>query len=147
MNISISISPAFPGLFFCCLLNPCLPLLFLFYQNLLIFLRGCKWSLQRCKAKIDYFYTVRALLPEFFLNRDPFNDDIQKFLTKGVVYPLPKPLGEAGSRIFYYDYNNIDVDTMTLMNLFKLLMMSVELLLQEDDNLIISGMVLLVDSE
>lgn len=40
-------------------------------DNLLtFFLRGCKFSLERTKEKLDFFYSVRSALPEWFNNWD-----------------------------------------------------------------------------
>lgn len=35
-------------------------------QFLVAFLRGCKYSLERAKAKIDKFYTLKTKFPELF---------------------------------------------------------------------------------
>jgi hypothetical protein len=43
-------------------------------QFLIIFLRGCKFSLERAKHKLDMFYTVRTHLPEFIGSRDVITD-------------------------------------------------------------------------
>jgi hypothetical protein len=37
---------------------------------IITFLRGCKFSLERTKEKLDMYYTLRTALPEFFSNRD-----------------------------------------------------------------------------
>lgn len=37
-------------------------------QFLVSFLRGCKYSLEKAKSKIDYFYTIRTMLPDIFAN-------------------------------------------------------------------------------
>lgn len=34
------------------------------------FLRGCKFSLEKVKKKLDMYYTMRNAIPEFFSNRD-----------------------------------------------------------------------------
>lgn len=34
------------------------------------FLRGCKFSLEKVKKKLDMYYTMRNAVPEFFANRD-----------------------------------------------------------------------------
>lgn len=34
------------------------------------FLRGCKFSLEKVKKKLDMYYTMRNAIPEFFANRD-----------------------------------------------------------------------------
>ncbi|KAL0132814.1 hypothetical protein PUN28_000494 [Cardiocondyla obscurior] len=39
-------------------------------QRIMTFLRGCKFSLEKCKRKLDMYFTMRAVVPEFFSNRD-----------------------------------------------------------------------------
>jgi len=36
------------------------------------FLRGCKYSIERVKEKIDMHYTLRSAIPEITRDRDPF---------------------------------------------------------------------------
>lgn len=38
--------------------------------RLMTFLRGCKFSLEKCKKKLDMYFTMRTVVPEFFSNRD-----------------------------------------------------------------------------
>lgn len=45
-------------------------------QFLVAFLRGCKYSLEKAKHKLDLFYTVRTHAPELIKNRDPMNDSV-----------------------------------------------------------------------
>lgn len=52
-------------------------------QFLLTFLRGCKFSLERTKEKIDMHYTLKTVTPEIYENRDPFLPEIQKVLSVG----------------------------------------------------------------
>lgn len=40
-------------------------------QFLLAFLRGSKYSLERAKEKLDLHFTIRGLMPEVFIGRDP----------------------------------------------------------------------------
>jgi len=47
-------------------------------QSLMTFLRGCKFSLEKCKRKLDMYFTMRAMVPEFFNNRDIRNPSLQK---------------------------------------------------------------------
>jgi hypothetical protein len=54
-------------------------------QFLMIFLRGCKHSLERVKEKLDMFYTVRTSLPEFIRNRDICEPVTAKMLKSGFV--------------------------------------------------------------
>lgn len=52
-------------------------------QFLLAFLRGCKYSLERAKEKLDTYYTVRTAIPEFFQQRDPNDAKLQEIIALG----------------------------------------------------------------
>lgn len=39
-------------------------------QTLVSFLRGCKFSLERTKEKLDMYFTMKTIVPEFFGARD-----------------------------------------------------------------------------
>lgn len=51
--------------------------------TLLNFLRGCKYSLEKAKKKLDLTFTLRGALPEFFGDWDPMAPDIQEALKLG----------------------------------------------------------------
>ncbi|KAF5291247.1 hypothetical protein FQR65_LT11425 [Abscondita terminalis] len=113
-------------------------------QLLVTFLRGCKWSLQKTKDKIQYFYAIRSLLPEFFENRDPFLPEIQNLLTKGLFLPLPKTKTLVGPTICLLRISTIP-EEMNLNIICKYFFMLHDILLNEDDKFVIAGMVLLID--
>lgn len=52
-------------------------------QFLVGFLRGCKYSLEKTKEKLDSFYTVKTAIPEFFENRDPKDAKLQEYMMLG----------------------------------------------------------------
>lgn len=52
-------------------------------QFLVAFLRGCKFSLEKAKHKIDLFYTVRTHAPELIKNRDPMDDQVIGMIRQG----------------------------------------------------------------
>jgi hypothetical protein len=52
-------------------------------QFLVAFLRGCKYSLERAKQKLDLFYTVRQLTPEIMRNRNPSNEHTIGMIRQG----------------------------------------------------------------
>lgn len=52
-------------------------------QFLVTFLRGCKYSLEKTKQKIDLFYTTRTLMPEMFLGRDPLEQKALSIIKLG----------------------------------------------------------------
>jgi hypothetical protein len=49
----------------------------------MIFLRGCKYSLERVKEKLDMYYTVRTALPTMMSNRDPLETKAQGIIKLG----------------------------------------------------------------
>lgn len=52
-------------------------------QWLLGFLRGCKYSLERTKEKLDLYYTVRTAVPELCGIYDPMDPKAQELLSLG----------------------------------------------------------------
>ena len=56
-------------------------------QFLTTFLRGCKYSLERTKEKLDNFHAVKACTPEWFDNWDPLDPAVQEILNDGLFPP------------------------------------------------------------
>lgn len=52
-------------------------------QWLVALLRGCKFSLERLKKKLDLYYTLRSTAPELTLRLKPTEPAFIKFLKKG----------------------------------------------------------------
>jgi hypothetical protein len=52
-------------------------------QFLVAFLRGCKFSLERVKEKLDAYYTIRTSIPEIIENRDPLHEKTLRLLKLG----------------------------------------------------------------
>lgn len=52
-------------------------------QFLISFLRGCKYSLERTKQKLDLFYSVRQHTPEIIKNRDSKNEHLMGMIRQG----------------------------------------------------------------
>ncbi|XP_075216086.1 alpha-tocopherol transfer protein-like isoform X2 [Lycorma delicatula] len=83
-------------------------------SELQFFVWNCKFSLEKAKQKLDSYFTMRSLIPEFFSHRDPCTE--QMLLHKDTIYffPLPK-LTKAGYRVMYIkfapscsnDYDNL----------------------------------------
>eukprot|EP00090_Calanus_glacialis_P029305 TRINITY_DN47040_c0_g1_i1.p1 TRINITY_DN47040_c0_g1~~TRINITY_DN47040_c0_g1_i1.p1 ORF type:complete len:319 (+),score=84.77 TRINITY_DN47040_c0_g1_i1:28-957(+) len=57
--------------------------------HLLKFLRGCKFSLERSKEKLDLYNACRSNVPQWFGNWDVESPLFQKFLGWGNYLPLP----------------------------------------------------------
>lgn len=58
-------------------------LFFLEDKMLLKYLRGCKYSMEKVKTKLDLTLTLRNALPEFFLGWDPLKPEMQTALSYG----------------------------------------------------------------
>ncbi|XP_031345417.1 alpha-tocopherol transfer protein-like [Photinus pyralis] len=110
-------------------------------QHLITFLRGCKWSLQLTKQKIDYFYTLRTLVPDLFRGRDSTSQEIQLLLKSECITLLPNEKGYIGPKTFFMSFNT----NVPFLALMKAIFMSIEILMKEDDNSIISGFQIISD--
>lgn len=52
-------------------------------RSILAFARGCKYSIEKTKRKIESMLTMRAALPEFFTGCDPYLPELQALLKAG----------------------------------------------------------------
>lgn len=50
---------------------------------LTLFIRGCKYDLEKAKGKIEANLTIRSSLPQIFTGWDPLKPNIQAVLSKG----------------------------------------------------------------
>jgi len=109
-------------------------------QWLLSFLRGCKFSLERTKEKLDNFYTMKTLIPEFFSNRDPLLPEIQDILNLGSYWiPLPKSADPTSPRVLYMGSALFDPERVHVISAMKVNQMILDILLFEDDSFNIAG--------
>ncbi|CAH0700725.1 unnamed protein product [Spodoptera exigua] len=115
-------------------------------QWLVAFLRGCKFSLERTKEKLDLYYSLRTTAPELFRikHTDPIFEDI---LSLGVFIILPKAPGPDAPqtsiiRPALYDPNKYDI--LEVMSATNVLM---RILLMEDDNATVAGGQSILDLE
>lgn len=51
-------------------------------DRLRTFLRGCKFSIEKVKKKLDMYYTMRNAIPEFFMDRDVNRPELAAILDK-----------------------------------------------------------------
>ncbi|XP_011707074.1 PREDICTED: alpha-tocopherol transfer protein-like, partial [Wasmannia auropunctata] len=70
-------------------------------DNFLIlrFLRVCKFNLEKTKIRMQNYYKHRSKFPECYMNKDPFQPELQKLLDMGLFLPLRK-LDNQGKLIF-----------------------------------------------
>ena len=113
-------------------------------EYLTMFLRGCKFSLERTKEKLDFHHTVRGQLPSWFDNWDPRRPELQAILKAGMYLPL-QGYDQHGRRVVLMRAANSDPSTMKKEDEFKLSTMVMELALNGDAQASICGVVLLQD--
>ncbi|XP_053684678.1 alpha-tocopherol transfer protein-like [Sabethes cyaneus] len=114
-------------------------------QFLVGFLRGCKYSLEKTKEKLDTYYTVKSAIPEFFDNRDPADGKIQENAALGVNLPLPYTMGADGPRIVLVRMGCYDPSKYSIVDIMKVCYMITDLLLVNDDISVIAGHMVMVD--
>ncbi|KAM3959080.1 LOW QUALITY PROTEIN: retinol-binding protein pinta-like [Aphomia sociella] len=114
-------------------------------QWLIAFLRGSKFSIERSKEKMDMFYTLKSLVPEFFSNRDPLDSRIQEILKLGIFLPLRSCEGEDTFRTSIFRAGVFNPSTYHLSDLIKVSLMITEILMLEDDNFTVCGEQVIVD--
>ncbi|XP_061393113.1 alpha-tocopherol transfer protein-like [Musca vetustissima] len=76
-------------------------------QFLIQFLRGCKYSLERAKEKIDRYYTLKTKFPHIMGIYDVDNERFRQITRLGCIAPLPIPLNDTGCRLVmnHFNYN------------------------------------------
>ncbi|XP_067627410.1 alpha-tocopherol transfer protein-like [Eurosta solidaginis] len=113
-------------------------------QFLVAFLRGCKYSIEKAKHKLDNYYATRAAVPELYKNRF-VNDAAIEILRSGVYLPLPKPVSPDGPRIHIARYGVFDINKYSLSDVLKVRTMLSEIQFREDDNAIVMGFMEVID--
>ncbi|XP_065226985.1 alpha-tocopherol transfer protein-like [Planococcus citri] len=106
------------------------------------FLLRCKNSLEKAKTRIDEYYSVRTVMPEFFQGRDQCFDKMEHLLQQCVFVPSLK-LTPDGYRVMMYHIfdNNTTFDFHDLM---KLALMIFDFGLKMDR---IRGMIHILDAQ
>ncbi|KAG6449790.1 hypothetical protein O3G_MSEX006247 [Manduca sexta] len=98
---------------------------------LMTFLRGSSFSLEKCKRKLDMYFTMRAACPEFFANRDINRTELTELMSRAQGPTLPG-LTPQGRRVTFCRALDKDVDTNMLNDAFKIAMMIGDIRLKEE---------------
>lgn len=114
-------------------------------QFLVTFLRGCKYSLDRTKKKIDMYYTLRTHIPELIKDRDPLDRRTSEIIKLGVGLPLPVTESPGSPRIMLIRPGAFDANKYTIPEVMRVNTMVNDILMIEDDNMVVSGQVGVVD--
>ncbi|XP_061392751.1 alpha-tocopherol transfer protein-like [Musca vetustissima] len=114
-------------------------------QFLVAFLRGCKYSLERTKTKIDRYFTMKSKFPELF---GPINVDdpkVRELLHTGTWLFLPTPLNGNGPRIGLMRNGVYPADKFAIEDVLKLIHAMQEINMIEDDYAILQGAIFIGD--
>uniref|UniRef100_A0A1I8PNA3 CRAL-TRIO domain-containing protein n=1 Tax=Stomoxys calcitrans TaxID=35570 RepID=A0A1I8PNA3_STOCA len=116
-------------------------------QLLVTFLRGCKFSMERAKAKIDKFYTLKTKFPELFRPTDVDDPKFRELFRLGMWLYLPTPLHGNGPRIGIMRSGLYSTDKYTVEDVMQVASALQEIILLEDDYASINGVVFIGDME
>ncbi|XP_066591221.1 alpha-tocopherol transfer protein-like [Prorops nasuta] len=101
--------------------------------RLMTFLRGCKFSLEKCKRKLDMYFTMRNAVPEFFANRDITRPELRDVANLINIPPLPG-LTKNGRRVIIMRGKEKDAPTPNVCEAMKLVMMIGDIRLKEESH-------------
>lgn len=114
-------------------------------QFLVAFLRGCKYSIEKAKQKIDNFYSMRATLPQIYQNRTVDDPKVLEIIKTGVCLRLPTPTGYSGPLISIIRTAAYDINKYSFSDIIKVGTMISDIQLMEEDNCSVSGMIEIMD--
>ncbi|XKL64437.1 hypothetical protein PGB90_004523 [Kerria lacca] len=99
--------------------------------RIMTFLRGCKFSLEKTKRKLDMYFTMRAAVPEFFNNRDPTLPEIKEVMRIVNIPPLPG-LTKNGRRVVIMKGVDMEHVAATVADAMKAVLMIGDIRLKEE---------------
>ncbi|XP_063838772.1 alpha-tocopherol transfer protein-like [Ostrinia nubilalis] len=115
-------------------------------QWLIAFLRGCKFSLERTKEKLDLYYAIRKTAPDLYRlhHKDPLFNEI---LELGSYLILPKAPGPKSPKICIISPGRYDADKYSISDVLSVSYVLIKILLFEDDHLVVTGLQTILDLE
>ncbi|XP_046417873.1 alpha-tocopherol transfer protein-like isoform X1 [Neodiprion fabricii] len=99
--------------------------------RLMTFLRGCKFSLEKCKRKLDMYFTMRSIVPEFFSQRDITRAEMREITSVVQIPPLPG-LTKNGRRVILMRGIDKDIPTPNVAEAMKMVLMIGDVRLAEE---------------
>ncbi|XP_011697552.1 PREDICTED: alpha-tocopherol transfer protein-like, partial [Wasmannia auropunctata] len=111
---------------------------------ILRFLRVCKFNLEKTKIRIQNYYKQQSDLPEWRMNKDPFQQELQELLDLGLFLPLRK-LDSRGRLILIARATRYNPTIHKLSNFIKIGFMMVELAMKNNATASIYGCASFID--
>ncbi|KAJ8726242.1 hypothetical protein PYW07_000940 [Mythimna separata] len=116
-------------------------------QWLIALLRGCKFSLERVKKKLDLYYTLRTTAPDITLRIKPTDPKFIEFFRLGTVLILPSPKDKLFPRVILIRAGRFDPSTHSVADLMCMLYYLVQIMVVEDDVACVMGTKIVTDYE
>ncbi|XP_059490152.1 uncharacterized protein LOC132205225 [Neocloeon triangulifer] len=116
-------------------------------QLIINFLRGCKFSLERTKEKLDMYYTMKTMVPEFFKNRDlnsKENARCKEVLFRGSFLSLLEK-DDEGRQVYLITVGKEEPGEMNMEEFMRLNYVIMDYIMMNDDALVVKGIVSIVD--
>jgi CRAL/TRIO domain len=114
-------------------------------QFLVTFLRGCKYSLEKAKKKIEMYYTARTITPEFFANRDPADKFLGEIIDLGLIMPLPVDESKSEPRVILTRLGGYDYGKYDFISVMKVTYLMADWCMINSDVTVITGHISVVD--
>nr|ATY51959.1 CRAL-TRIO domain-containing protein [Bicyclus anynana] len=113
-------------------------------QWLAAFLRGCKHRLEQTKTKMDLYYSLRSTAPYLYSVKH-FDPKFIEIINLGTTLILPKTKNPADPRVILYRIGQYNTKDYTLLDVIAVLGLMEQICFMEDDNLVVSGTINVVD--
>jgi len=110
------------------------------------YIRGCKYSLEKVKRKMDSTMTLRGALPEFFKGWNPFAPELQAILKLGPQLPLLE-YDQLGRRVIIMRAGSVNPLLHKAEDIEKVSFMVTEVMGGGDEQFYITGLVIIIDME
>ncbi|KAI9586028.1 hypothetical protein GQX74_001875 [Glossina fuscipes] len=114
-------------------------------QFLICFLRGCKYSLEKAKKKIDSYYSFKTKFPEFCNITNVSSARLREIFRSGAFLYLPIPLHNNGPRIVLLRLASAEI--FSLEEVLAVNHVLQDILMLEDDNAVVNGLVMIADQK
>ncbi|KAL0849061.1 hypothetical protein ABMA28_013423 [Loxostege sticticalis] len=116
-------------------------------QWLVGLLRGCKFSMETLKKKLDLYYTLKTTASDITMRLKPTEQAFLDFMRLGTVVVLPKAKSGLHPRVIVIRPGAYDPSVNTVAELMCILYYLVQIVVVEDDVATVMGTKIVVDYE
>jgi len=111
-----------------------------------MFLRGCNYNLGLSKEKLDMYFTVRSLMPAWFDNWDPEQEQLHNIFSAGIYLPL-RGFDKQGRYVILIRSGQVIPGSMAVDDCYKAFIMLFAIVLEGNVQASTKGLVMLLDEE